>query len=113
MSGPCTIRPDSLDLSHVAAVVMDAMPIEGERGITKQQHVVRNPLALPRVVLWRELRRGLDVCGFHCLTVHNVMEFGERCISLGLPTDLVRTFTNTSRPVRSLFSVSPVSSTHA
>ncbi len=41
ISGPCTTRPGiALHLGDIAAVVVDAMPVERQRRIAEQQHVI-------------------------------------------------------------------------
>ena len=67
-------------LRHISAVVMDAVPVEGERRITKQRHRVGHKLALPRCA---DLSRGGRHFGRtrgmrqgRC-AVHDVVCFGQ------------------------------------
>jgi hypothetical protein len=53
----------ALDLGDVAAVVVDAVAVEGERAVAEQQHVVGHDLALPGGAGGRGLRRRVHVAG--------------------------------------------------
>ena len=91
----------ALDLGHVAAVVVDPVPVEGQRRVAEQQHVVGHDLALPRRPGRRGVRRRLDL-------VRAALGRGRRCRGTrpapGRAAPLLRTswrtVTNTSGPVR-------------
>ena len=38
----------AFSLGHIAAVIVNAVSVEGECGVAKQQHIIRNDFALPR-----------------------------------------------------------------
>ena len=103
-----------LDLGDVAAVVVDAMTVERQRRIAEQQHVVRHPVAFPCAWRGRSLGRRRDVIGLGRLAINDVVELGERerparrCAVISC-----RTLTNTSVPVRPIFSVTSCDRRHA
>ena len=99
-SGPCTIRPGiALDLGDVAAVVVDAVAVEGQRRVAEQQHLVGDDRALPRrrrraaaAPARRRPARGL--------AIDDVVELRERRRVAPLRAISWRTRTNTSVPLR-------------
>ena len=95
----------AFDLGDVAAVVVDAVAVEGQRRVAEEQHVVGDPLRSQA----RDRRRGggrrRDVVGLRRFAVHDVVELGERDSASSARRISWRTLTNTSGPVRPLFSV--------
>ena len=68
----------ALNFRDVAPVVMDAMAIEGERGIAEQQHIVRRDAAVPGRAGFRSDRRWHWVTRLGRSAVDDVVLFGQR-----------------------------------
>ncbi len=91
----------ALDLGDVAAVVVDAVAVEGQRRVAEQQHVVGHDLALPGgagrppVAAAARRRRAASPRGRRCRGT-------PRAPGSAAPLQRTswRTFTNTSLPVR-------------
>jgi hypothetical protein len=90
----------AFDLGDVLAVVVDAVAVEGERGVAEQQHVVGHDLALPLRLAFRLLGRRVGLAGLAQRAVDDVVELHQRGIGLPLQRTSWRTLTNTSSPVR-------------
>ena len=63
----------ALHPGHIAAVVMNAVAVECQRRVTKQQHRVGLDQALKLFVSGRNYRRGHRCIGLGRVAVHNVM----------------------------------------
>ena len=79
----------TFDFGHVAPVVVDAMPVERERRIAKQQHVVGSNLALPQRALRCRLGRRLRIAWTLRFAVRDVVELDDRRIGCAVATQLM------------------------
>ncbi|KQP18282.1 hypothetical protein ASF43_10695 [Pseudorhodoferax sp. Leaf267] len=86
----------ALDLGHILAVVVDAVAVEGQRGIAEQQHVVGNDAAHPRGVDGGRRRRGRGLArGVH-VAVDDVVLLQDR--QLAIAADFVVHLDEDQRP---------------
>ena len=68
----------ALDLRDVAAVVVNAVAVEGQRRVAEQQHVVGADLAYPLRVVRRALHRRGRIVGARVLAIDDVVFVSQR-----------------------------------
>ena len=68
----------ALDLGGVLAVVVDAVGVEGQRRVTKQQHVIWNDLSWPGRTGRRGDGRWFDIARLLRCAVDDVVKFNQR-----------------------------------
>lgn len=68
----------AFNFGHVLVVIVDAVTIESQRRVAKQQHVIRHDLALPGRALFRRHGRRCRVARLGSGAVHDVVFLGQR-----------------------------------
>ena len=79
----------ALDLGDVAAVVVDAVPVEGQRRVAEQQDVVRDDRALPRGTGRRGRGRRFDLAGLLLRPVDDVVVLHQGRVARAVAAHLV------------------------
>ena len=74
ISGPCTIRPGiALGFGDIAPVVMDAMTVERQRRVTKQQRIAGLDVSLPDTIRAHRTRHRRRLIQLRIVAVDDVM----------------------------------------
>src|SRR6202030_490056 len=93
----------AFDLGDIAAIVVNAVAIEGECRISKEQYRVGSYLALPRPRLGRQCGRRRGGAGGRCVAIDEIVEFDKRWRGLVVAMNLVPHFHEYQRAAATRF----------